>query len=121
MECCVLGATQNQNESFNVTIWNYCLKDELFSSDIVEIAVNLAVINFNSGQESLTGLFQRLDLSCGPTTMKYLHSKDEDRVWIADYKARELVKKRRKIRLDRVVIEEEQAEAEWVMYSPGGF
>ena len=58
MECCVLGSTQNQNESFNSLIWNRCPKIEFCSADIVEIATNLAVITFNSGQVALEGLLQ---------------------------------------------------------------
>ena len=56
MVCCVLGATKNQNESFNSLIWNRCPKTEFCSADIVEIATNLAVITFNSGQGVLKGL-----------------------------------------------------------------
>lgn len=42
MERCVLGATQNQNESFNAIIWNHCPKVGFCSCNVVEIAVNLA-------------------------------------------------------------------------------
>ena len=44
MECCVLGATQNQNESLNSTIWQCCLKTELFcnhSRDCCQLSSNL--------------------------------------------------------------------------------
>lgn len=40
MERCVLGATQNQNESFNSIIWNRCPKVGFCSCSVVEIAVN---------------------------------------------------------------------------------
>ena len=50
MERCVLGATQNRNGSFNSTIWQRCLKTEFCFATTVEIAFNLAVIPFNSGQ-----------------------------------------------------------------------
>lgn len=122
MERCILGATQNQNESFNSLIWNRCVKTEFCSVDVVEIAVSLAVITFNSGQESLKGLFQRLGYKYTPTLAHFLRSKDETRIWMANYRGRELVKKRRQqMRLDRVHLEEEMKEAEGTTYSSGAF
>ena len=50
MEQCVLGVTQNQNESFNSMIWNRCPKNEFASTIVVEISVDMAVITFYSGQ-----------------------------------------------------------------------
>ena len=49
LERCLLGAIQNQNESFNNVIWSRCPKTEFTSPDSVQIAVNLAVITFNNG------------------------------------------------------------------------
>ena len=39
LERCLLGATQNQNESFNSTVWKRAPKTEFVSLDTVEIAV----------------------------------------------------------------------------------
>ena len=118
----MLGATQNQNESFNSLIWNRCPKTEFCSADIVEIATNLAVITVNSGQGALKGLLQRLNFHCGSTTLTFLHNKDDFRIWQTEYKGKELVKKRRhQMHLDRVIMEEDHAKAEGVMYESGGF
>ena len=89
MERC---ATQNQNESFNSLIWNRCVKTEFCSAEVVEIAVGLAVITFNSGQEVLKGLFHRLGYRYTPTVAEFLKSKDDNRIWMAEYRGRELVK-----------------------------
>lgn len=113
---CILGATQNQNESFNSIIWNRCPKTEFAGPQVVEIAVDLAVITFNSGQGALKGLLQRLKYGLGPTLV---NSKDDTRIWEADYKGRELVKKRRQMRLDSVSIHEQQVSAEGPTYIPG--
>ena len=43
MQRCVLGATQNQNESFNALIWGRCPKAEFHSAAVVEIATYLAL------------------------------------------------------------------------------
>ena len=113
MERCVLVATQNQNESFNAIIWNRCPKVGFCSSNVVEIAVNLAVITFNSGMIALTPLLYELGYHYGSTTSSFLTSKDNSRIWLSVYKDKELVKKRRRaMRLDRVVTEEAYIEAE---------
>lgn len=122
MERCVLGATQNQNESFNGTIWNRVPKTEFCSSEVVALAVDLAVIAFNSGQGALKGLLDRLGYHYGPTTLSFLQKKDDHRIWLAEYKGKELVKKRRRqMRLDQVMTEEEQASAEGTSYEAGAF
>ena len=122
MERCVLGATQNQSESFNGCVWNYCPKTDFQSSAVVEIATNLAVLTFNSGKGALKSVLQFLCLPVSPTTEAYFTSSDDTRIWQAEYKGRELVKKRRRqMRLDRVTTEQEQLEEEGVQYDPGGF
>lgn len=113
MERCVLGATQNQNESFNSIIWSRCPKVGFCSRDVVETAVNFAVITFNSGMKALLPLFDQLGYHYGPSTSSFLKNKDVARLWTAEYKDKELVKKRRRaMRLDRVIAEEENVEAE---------
>ena len=122
MERCVLGATQNQNESFNAVVWDRCPKTDFSSSVVVEIAANLAVITFNSGKEALKPVLERLHLHCGSLTESFLHGSDEVRIWQAEYRGKELVKKRRRqMRLDRVILEEEQVAAEGVQYEAGAF
>jgi len=90
-----LGATQNQNESFNSTIWNYCPKTEFCSAFTVGIAVSMAVIDFNEGRLPFTQLQEQLGVKVAPYTHVHLQGKDVRRVSGADYKAQELVKKRR--------------------------
>ena len=84
MERCVLGATQNQNESFNSTMWQCCPKTEFCSATTVEIAVNLAVISFNSGQVPFAKLHKRLEVTVSPITRQYLPDKDHTGVCISN-------------------------------------
>ena len=122
MERCVLGATQNQNESFNSLIWRRYVKTELCSLDVVEISVSLAVITFNSGQEILKGLFDKLKYRYTPTLAHFLIKSDDRRIWLASYRGKELLKKRRQqLRLDSVSLAEEQREAEGETYGSGRF
>ena len=62
MQRCVLGATQNQNESFNSIIWSRCPKTDFYSNEVVEMAAHLAVITFNSGRGALKQVLERLHL-----------------------------------------------------------
>ena len=110
MEGCVLGATQNQNESFSSTIWQQCPKTEFCSATTVEIAVNLAVISFNAGQVLFAALQERLGVTVSSLN---LSSKDHHRVSASVMKAEVQVKKRRQaLHLDRVTLEEQQVEEE---------
>ena len=69
---------------------------------MVSIAVDLAVITFESGKVSLRSLFDHLGLSCRSLTSNFFQSQDDNRVWLAEWKSSELVKKRRQaMRLDR--------------------
>lgn len=122
MQRCHLGATQNQNESFNATIWNYCPKNEFCSTSTVEVAVSLAAITFNDGRLPFVKLQEQLGVKVTPNTRNYLQAKDTRRVSGAQYKAQDLVRKRRQaLHLDRVSLEEQQIEEEGVTYGAGEF
>ena len=78
----------------------------------MEITVDMAVTAFNSGQGAWRGLLER-QCGLGPTLLKLLDSKDELRMWMAEYKQKELVKMHRiQIQLDRVILDEEHVSAE---------
>ena len=49
LEKCLLGATQNRNESFNNLLWARAPKTEYVTRSTVEIATGQAVLVFNSG------------------------------------------------------------------------
>ena len=48
---CLLGCTQNQNESLNSVIWRRCPKVSHARIHSVEIAVYLAILTFNHGMK----------------------------------------------------------------------
>ena len=109
MESCVLGATQNLNESFNSTIWQHCPKSEFCSATTVEIVVNLVVISFNSGQVPFAKFQERLEVTVSPPTRQYLSDKDHHRVSASVMKAEAQVKRRWQAQhLDRVALAEQQ-------------
>ena len=108
-ERCILGATQTQNVSFNFTIWNRCSNTEFCSPEVVEIALNFDVLTFNSGHLALRPLLVQLGCYCGPLTHQFLSQCDINQVWLAEYKADQLVKKRRQALQYNIVELEEQS------------
>lgn len=86
---CLLGATQNANESFNGMIWSHCPKTEYCNIDTVIGAVGQSVLAFNSGHQSLVKLMDQLDIPIGPLCTSYLESRDRDRVKRAQSKSDE--------------------------------
>ena len=121
MESCVLGATQNLNESFNSTIWQHCPKTVLLCNHGEDV-VNLAVISFNSGQVPFTKFQERLEVTVSPPTRQYLSDKDHHRVSASVMKAEVQVKKRWQAQhLDRVALAEQQVAEEGETYGSGRF
>ena len=79
-------------------------------------------MTFNFRKESLRSLFDRLGSSCGSLTTNFFPSQDDNRVWLAEWKSSDLVKKRRQaMRLDWVALEERMAEEEGVPFEAGGW
>lgn len=107
---------QNQNESVNSMIWNRCPKTEFTSPIAVEIAVDLAVVTFNSGHNAWKDLLQKLDYDLGPTLLTFLSSKDETRVWMAEYKQQELIKKKQTANANRPGKPRRSANSSWRAY-----
>ena len=91
LEKCVLGATQNQNESFNNIVWSRCPKTGFCS------AVNLAAITFNHGLEGLSPLFEQI-IGSPPNafTASFITSSDDERSMKAGRKAECTNQRRRK-------------------------
>ena len=62
LQKCLLGATQNRNESINVLIWSRAPETEFCGAVTVHIATNNAVIVFNNGSHALTGVMEKLSV-----------------------------------------------------------
>ena len=123
LEKCVLGATQNQNESFNNIIWSRCPKTGFGSRVTVEIAVYLAAITFNHGSEGLSFLFKNL-FGFPPRGFiaSYIASGDSKRIKKSVQKVEHTGQKRRKLmRSSALSTEEKHVAREGLTYEPGGF
>ena len=119
---CLLGATQNRNESFNSLIWARCSKTDFSGTSIVQIATSLAVMVFNGGSQSLTQVMDKIGVEAGPLCRAHLASRDRAHVRAASYVVSEEVKQRRKSkRRWKKGAEEAHVEEEGVTYEAGGF
>ena len=122
LEKCVLGATQNQNESFNNNLVPVP-KTRFCSVEIVEIAIYLAAITFNHGLEGLAPMFVKL--FCFPPrgfTANYNASSDSKRIRKSVQKAEHTSQKMRKLmRSATLATEESHFAQEGVTYLACGF
>ena len=67
---CLHGLTQNQNESFNATIWERLPKTRYVSRTQLEFGVYDAVAIFNIGRKASILIFEMLDMIPGKYTVE---------------------------------------------------
>ena len=96
LEKCLLGATQNRNESFNSLIWARAPKTEYATRPTIEIAVSQAVLVFNSGQQTLIPVMEHLGIQPGPLCHSHLVAKDSTRIKRSRTHETALARQRRK-------------------------
>ena len=122
LERCVLGTTQNQNETLNALVWARCPKHKHHGYKAVRCAVAAAVSHFHAGAKSRLGVMKRLSINAGDKTKQACNAKDMQRNKKSDLQDTEKEKKRRQgekqIRRRR---EEALREAEGITYEVGGF
>lgn len=120
---CVLGATQNQNESFNAVLWNRCSKTDFSSPESVQVSVYLAVLTFNEGQQSLLPIIEELGgTKPSPFCERVLAHADSCRLYKSIVQHSDIQKKRRQAqKLAHVIHEGQLIEQEGTTYEPGGF
>ena len=122
LEKCLEGYTQNANESINSVIWKYSPKTKNNGLTVVNTAVAIAVCVFNDGANTLGHILEKLGLSVGVFTERFLHDKDTIRIVKAQCKATMATKEyRRRKRLQRLGREEELAEQEGFPYQAGSY
>lgn len=120
---CVLGGTQNQNESFNSVIWNRCSKTDFSSPESVQVAIYLAVLTFNEGQQSLLPIIEELG-GCKPSPFceRMLAHADSCRLYKSIVQQSEVAKKRRQAqKIAQIVHEGRLIEEEGTTYGYGMF
>lgn len=95
LEKCVMGKTQNPNESLNNVIWSVIPKRTFVELKTLRLGVYDAVMKYNEGHFSKTLVMEELGLDPGNYCIKALKSLDEERIRKAE-KAVERIRKAEK-------------------------
>lgn len=97
LERCTLGATQNQNESFNNVIWVHASKTQMLSLTTVQLAVNIAILVYNKGKEiGMKDLFRALGVETTQRSTEQHKQDDRLRLYRSEKRSETVAKRRRK-------------------------
>lgn len=120
---CLLGATQNRNESFNNLVWARAPKTEFTGLDAVRLAVSQAVVVFNSGcKAACQTVLENAGIDPGHYCVSHLTETDKRRLKRADKAADATAKRRRKSKKSQErVADAALVEEEGVMYESAAF
>lgn len=118
---CLGGYTQNNNESFNASVWAIASKTQaLGKKKSLEIAVDLAVCNFNDGYRSYLQIMKVLNLKIGRNCYEFCEEHDAVRVKKAEKSLTEETKEaRRSLLAIRKEADEADELAEGQLYGAG--
>ena len=94
---CLHGLTQNQNESFNGTVWNRVPKETYVGLRQFEIGIYDAISNFNMGNVSIVNTFKNLEMHPGYYTKQGCMDANMTRINNANRQLTTERKSRRKI------------------------
>ena len=123
LERCTLGATQNQNESFNNLIWLRASKTQMLSATNVELAVNIAVLVYNKGKElAMKDMLLALGLQQTQRASEYYKKADRLQLYKSEKRASAVEKRRRRRKnRNRAAAEESAIAQEGPTYGSGEF
>ena len=105
---CVLQVTQNANESIQSVIWNRCPKNIFACKPLLDIAVAVAVGEFNFGSAMLRQFIQCLNLDVGHQTQRRGIKRDALRIQRAEAASSKKAKTWRATRAAAQLAEEER-------------
>ena len=93
---CLHGRTQNSNEAINHMIWQKCPKNIFVQRDVLEMAVNSAIITFNEGPIGIQDVLKCLNICPGICFEQLSIKHTEDRIKNLQRKSSEKEKRQRK-------------------------
>ena len=115
---CLLGLTQNQNESLNGWLWSLVPKTTFCGKRWIVIAVCEAICVSNTGAASNCMLFERLGIEHGENTLWAMRQEDQARLQNASHKVSEKYRiSRKRLKFQKRVKEKRPCSA----YKAGGF
>ena len=99
---CLMGLTQNQNESINNVLWSICPKTKFCGDKKVLLAAAEAICRFNTGAASRALLLESVRIKPGCKMLNALREEDDTRIYHATQKTNvDTHLKRRKRRADK--------------------
>ena len=95
---CLLGKTQNQNESYNGTLWERIPKSTYVGIDKLRLGVYDSIVNFNDGRQGTIDIFTKLGMNPGRYTTLCCYLLNKRRRLSSKYKMSQKVRRNRKSR-----------------------
>ena len=114
---CLLGLTQNQNESLNGRLWSLVPKTTFCGKRRVVISVCEAICVSNTGAGSNLLLLEKFGIKPGENTLRALRQEDRARLHNASRKVSEKYRKGRKM----LKFQKKRQKDACSAYKPGGF
>lgn len=119
---CLHGKTQNQNESFNGTVWDRLPKSKYSGLTQLRFGVYDAVSNFNIGRKASVLTFEKMGMVPGRYMLTGCNKTNKRRLYDSIYQDKESTKKRRKIiRGKKKQKDDKNEELEGTVYKAGEF
>lgn len=117
---CLGGYTQNNNESFNATVWSLAPKSYSSGKKVLDIAVSIAVCWFNDGMKSILQIMKVLKMDLGVQSYNFCLESDAKRVKYAEQSLTDAAKKARSsLKSSRKENEDNNLNLEGQLYGPG--
>lgn len=117
---CRGGFTQNNNESFNKTIWQFAPKHVFCGTQIIEISAFLATCIFNEGFKSILKIMETMGIIIGPYSDLFACYRDEERIKYAERRTTYQSIEERMTRRNEIIEQQRQfEETEGLLYGPG--
>ncbi|KOC60078.1 hypothetical protein WH47_09449, partial [Habropoda laboriosa] len=86
-ERCLGSNTQNNNESFNSSVWNTAPKRIFCGKTILEIAAHTAACIFNEGFDPILKIMELMGITIGPDAVRFVETRNKERIRIAKRRA----------------------------------
>lgn len=120
LERCLGAYTQNNNESFNATVWSLAPKAYSSGKTVLDIATDIAVCIFNGGLTNVLQIFKILEVEIGVQLYNFCIESDAKRITHAEKSLSDAAKSARALQKStRKDEEDENLPIEGQMYGAG--
>lgn len=96
LERCLGGYTQNANKAFNAAVWSIAPKSKSNGKTILDIAANLAVIQYNDGLTGINSVMRVLHITIGSACYNFCLEADAMRIKLSERSLTDAAKEARR-------------------------